>query len=295
MTFSPPVFISIGDEYNKKDQLPERYKGKNLKTAPSKKGNLTDALFSKQFLTLSQGDKYIDPGLYDKRQRLESDKKKLTPQGFKYSNPAHAPGGRGTYYGTFSEKNPPKHEVEFPVAKKGEKPETAKALLKNFVTNPPKHGTYGFAGTTISKGDEFKYVSDPYDGEKRKAALQSKESNKKIIGPAFKSSCKRGAFFDETSHGVSKVFSIDKPLPAKSLKSSHDGKHSPLAKAWRPGGTLTADLVKYPAYQEDPYEAKEKALRESRKNEKPTKAWKPIGKHDYDHIYQLPIKFAPAE
>ena len=295
MTFSAPVFISIGDEYNKRDNLPERYKGKNLKTAPPKKGNLNDALFAKQFLSLSQGDKYIDPGLYDKRQRLEGDKKKLTPQGFKYSNPAHAPGGRGTYFGTFSEKNPPKHEVEFPVAKKGEKPDAAKAHLKNFVTNPPKHGTYGFSGTTISKGDEFKYVSDPYDGEKRKEALTSKESNKKIIGPAFKSSCKRGGFFDETNHGISKVFSIDKPLPAKSHKAGDSGKHSPLAKAWRPGGTLVADITKYPAYQEDPYEAKEKALRESRKNEKPNKAWKPIGKHDYDHIYTAPIKFAPAE
>lgn len=294
MTFSPPNFISIGDEYNKKDNLPERYKGKNLKTNPPKKGTLNDALFSKQFLTLSQGDKYVDPGLYDKRQRLESDKKKLTPQGFKYASPAHAPGGRGTYYGTFSEKNPPKHEVEFPVAKKGEKPESAKALLKNFVTNPSKHGTYGYAGTTLSKGDEFKYVSDPYDGAKRKDALKNKESNKKIIGPAFKSACKRGNYFDASAHGVSKVFSIDKPLPAKTMKNAGD-KHSPLAKAWRPGGTLVAEITKYPAYQEDPYEAKEKLLRESRKNEKPSKAWKPIGKHDYDYIYQMPIKFAPAE
>lgn len=295
MTFSAPVFISIGDEYNKRDQLPERYKGKNLTTCPPKKGTLNDALFSKQFLSLSQGDKYIDPGLYDKRHRLESDKKKLTPQGFKYSNPAHAPGGRGTYFGTFSEKNPPKHEVEFPVAKKGDKPaDLAKAHMKNFVTNPSKHGTYGYAGTTISKGDEFKYVSDPYDGEKRKEALSSKESNKKIIGPAFKASCKaKGGFFDETPHGVSKVFSIDKPLPAKTHRD--DAKHAPIAKAWRPGGTLVAEITKVPEYQEDPYEAKEKMLREARKNEKAQKAWKPIGKHDYDHIYTAPIKFAPAD
>lgn len=290
--FSPPVFITIGDEYDKRDRLPERYKGKNLTSAPPKKGNLNDALFQKQFLSLSQGDKYIDPGLYDKRSRLESEKKKITPQGFKYSNPAHKPGGSGTYFGTFQETQPPKHEPEFAVGKKGEKPEDAKAHLKNFVTNPAKKGTFGFPNTTLSHGDEYKYVSDPYDGAKRKDALASKESTKKIVGPAFKSSCRHQDFFDETSHGVSRVFTIDKPLPAK-RPGTQEGKHTPLAKAWRPGGTLVADITKFPEYQEDPYEAKEKAMREARKAQKENVAWKPIG--GSKSLYTRPIKFNPGE
>lgn len=290
--FSPPAFITIGDEYDKKDRMPERYKGKNLKCSPPKKGTLNDALFQKQFLSLSQGDKYIDPGLYDKRSRLESEKKKLTPQGFKFSNPPHKSGGSGTYFGTFSEKAPPKHEPEFAVTKKGEKPEDAKAHLKNFVTNPPKKGTFGYPSTTISHGDEYKYVSDPYDGAKRREALQVKESMKKIVGPAFKSSCRKSDFFDETNHGVSKVFSIDKPLPAKRPNTT-DSKKAPLAKAWRPGGTLVPELVKGPEYQEDPYEAKEKAIREARKAQKATVAWKPIG--GPKSLYTRAIKFNPGD
>ncbi|CUG23789.1 Hypothetical protein, putative [Bodo saltans] len=289
--FSPPVFITIGDEYDKRDRLPERYKGKNLKTNPPKKGSQNDALFQKQFLSLSQGDKYIDPGLYEKRARLESEKKKVTPQGFKYTNPPHKPGGSGTYFGTFQEAAPPKHEPEFAVVKKGEKPEDAKAHLKNFVTNPTRKGTYGVPGTTIGHGDEYRYVSDPFDGAKRREVLAGKESSKKIVGPAFKSSCRKVDFFDETNHGVSKVFSIDKPLPAK--RPNTEGKHVPLAKAWRPGGTLVADITKYPEYQEDPYEAKEKAVREARKAEKVTVAWKPIG--GPKTLNTRPIKFNPGE
>jgi len=292
MLFSPPAFISIGDEYDKRDQIPERYKGKNMKCAPAKRGQ--DGLFQRQFLSLSQGDKYIDPGLFDKRHRLESDKKKLTPEGFKYTNAAHKPGGSGTYFGTFSEKNPPKHEVEYAVVKKGEAAGAAAAAAahpKNFVTNPGKKGTYGFANTTIGRGDETKYVSDPYEGEKRREALASKESSKKIVGPAFKAACKRGGFFDETAHGISTVFSIDKPLPSK--RPAADAKAAPLAKAWRPGGTLVAEITKFPEYQEDPYEAKEKAMREARKAQKATAAWKPIG--GTKQLYTRPIKFTPAE
>ena len=289
--FSPPAFITIGDEYDKRDRLPERYKGKNLKTCPPKKGTLNDALFQKQFLSLSQGDKYIDPGLYDKRARLEGEKKKITPQGFKYTNPAHKPGGSGTFFGTFSEKEPPKHEPEFAVTKKGDKPEDAKAHLKNFVTNPPRKGTFGFPNTTIGHGDEYKYVSDPYDGAKRREALANKESTKNIVGPAFKSSCRKQDFFDETGHGVSKVFSLDKPLPAK-RPNTHDSK-APLAKAWRPGGTLVGDITKHPEYQEDPYEAKEKAIREARKQQKASVAWRPIG--GSKTLYTRPIKFNPGE
>ena len=294
--FSPPVFITIGDEYDKRDQLPERYKGKNLKCSPGKKGNLNDALFQKQFLSLSQGDKYIDPGLYDKRSKLESEKKKLTPQGFKYSNPPHKPNGSGTFFGTFSEKNPPKYEFNPErIRKSGEKPEvnSPQAHLKNFVTNPPRKGTFGFPNTTIGHGDEYKYVSDPYEGEKRRSALQAKESAKKIVGPAFKSASRKCATFDETPHGGAKVYSIDKPLPAK----HHSGEHKavPLAKAWRPGGTLVPTIHKPPEYQEDPFEAKEKRMREERRAQSVTNkaVWKPIG--GSKSLPTRAIKFTPTD
>lgn len=292
MTFSAPVFISIGDEYDKKgkDGVPERFKGSSLRTAPPKRGNGVDALLSKKFISLSDGDKYVDPGYYEKRDRLERERKRVGPI-FKHTSGAKTACGSGTYFGTFSERNPPPHLVEYQVTKKGEMPDKAKPQLRNITTNPPRRGTYGTPGTTLSRGDEFKYVSDPYEGEKRREAQQAKESTRRIVGPPFKGACKRGGFFDESAHGVSKVYTIDKALPAK--RPGTDSKATPVAKAWRPGGALVSAITKPPEYMEDPFEAKEKAAREQRKKDRPTHGtWRPIG--GSKSLPTKPIKFTPA-
>lgn len=289
MTFGQPVYITIGDEYDKKtNPANDRFKGRSFKTAPGKKGGGQDALFTKKFLSLSEGDKYVDPGTYEKRHRLESEKKKLTPDGFRYTSVPSKPTGAGSYAGCFTSK--PTHEVEFPVADKKDKPDAPRPHLKNIVTNPPKKGTYGTLGTTLSKGDEFKYISDPYEGERRKEALAAKENSKKLVGPAFKGACKRGGFFDETGHGISKVYSIDRALPAK--KAATEERKTPLTKSWKPAGRLVDSITKFPEYQEDPYEAKERAQHEARKRDKPLVVWKPIG--GSKSLNTKPIKFTPA-
>lgn len=289
MTFGGNVYITIGDEYDKKkDPKDDRFKGKSFITNPGKKGAGTDSMFSKKFLSLSEGDKYVDPGTYEKRHRLESEKKKLTPDGFRYTSAPPKPTGAGSYAGCFTAK--PTHEVEFPVAEKKPADENPKAHLKNITTNPPKKGTYGTPAVTLGKGDEYKYISDPYEGEKRKEALAAKENSKKLVGPAFKGACKRGGFFDETSRGVSKVYSIDRALPAKKLAT--EDRKTPLAKSWKPAGRLVDSITKYPEYQEDPYEAKERAQHEARKRDKPLTVWKPIG--GSKSLATKPIKFTPA-
>lgn len=291
MTFSPPVFISVGDEYDKKQNgVPERYKGRSFKTAPPKPGNGPDTLLSGKFLSLSDGDKYVDPGYFDKRYRLENEKLKITPQGFRYTSGPKTTNGSGTYFGTFSETKPPEHLVEYAVTKRGEMPDKAKPQMRNIVTNPPKKGTFGTPGVTLGKGEEYKYISDPYEGEKRKEALQAKENSKRVVGPAFKAACRRGGFFDESNHGVSKVYTIDKALPAK--KPANDGGTPPLTKAWKPGGSLTTAITKPPEYMEDPYEAKEKQMREQRKKDRPTTTWKPVG--GSKSMPTKSIKFTPA-
>ena len=293
MTFSPPAFISIGDEYNKKDLLPDRFKGKCFKTNPGKKGNGVDAFFGKKVLSLCEGDKYVDPGYYDRKSTVEKEKKRLKvhPQPFRYTSATKKPTGSGTYFGTFCEKTPWQHMVEFDVTKKGEAPDHKKPLLKNIVTSPPKKGTYGYAGVTISKGDEFKYVSDPYDGEKRKEALKAKEASQKVVGAAFKPACKRGNFFDESAHGFPKVFTIDKPLPARRPPTA-EAKAQPKL-AWKPAGALVQAITKPPEYMEDPYEAKEKIQREQRLKEKPKTTWKPISAGSKT-LPTRPIKFTPS-
>lgn len=293
MTFSPPVFITIGDEYVKKDQLPDRFKGKSFKTTPGKKGHGVDAFFSKKFLSLSEGDKYTDPGFYERKAAVEKEKKRLkvNPAPFKYTSGPQTTCGSGTYYGTFCGKTGWQHMVEYDVTKKGELPDAKKPTLKNIVTSPPKKGTYGYAGVTLSKGDEFKYVSDPYDGEKRKEALKAKEASHKIVGAAFKPACKRGNFFDETAHGFPKVYTIDKPLPARRPQTEEGKVHA--SKAWKPAGALVQAITKPPEYMEDPYEAKEKQMREQRLKDKPKTVWKPISAGSKT-LPTRPIKFTPA-
>jgi hypothetical protein len=291
MTFTAPVFISIGDEFEKKAAPgSDRFKGKSFMTSPGKRGAGADTLFSKKFLSLAEGDKYVDPGYFDKRYKLGSEKQKLTPQGFKYTSASKQPAGLGSYFGCFCENAPPKHEVEYVVTKRGEMPDKAKPHQRNMVTSPAKRGTYGVPNVTLSHGDEFKYVSDPYEGEKRKEALQAKESSKRVVGPAFKGACKRGGFFDETSHGVSKVYSITKALPAK--KSADGDVNTMMGMAWKPAGSLVGHQVRVPEYMEDPYEAKERSQREQRDKNKPTTVWKPIS--NSKSMPSKSIKFTPS-
>jgi hypothetical protein len=286
--FSPPVFITIGDEYDKKDSIPDRFKGKSMLTSSTKRST-QDALFTKQVQSLSEGDKYVEPGYFEKRYRLENEKRKLTAEGFRYSSPSHKSTGPGDYFGTFSEKNPPKHEVEFVVAKPGEKGEAkANGTAKNILTNPGKRGTYGYPGLTL--GEPIKYISDPYDGAKRQQGLTEKGGTRSAVGPPFKTACRKQDYFDETAHGVPKIYTLDKALPAR--RAAPEEKKPPLRTPFRPGGSLVASITKPPIYIEDPYELKEKAAREAKKNEKPLTAWKPLGPSK--SLPVRPIKFTPV-
>ena len=277
MTFNPAQYVTIGDEYDKKTAgVPDRFKGRSFLTNPGKKGRGADTLFGKKFISLAEGDKYVDPGYFDKRQRLQNEKKVLVPGGFKYTNGTKDSCGKGTYYGTFSEKAPWKHEVEFSVH--SAQGTLSAPKLRNMVTNPGKKGSYGTPGLGIggTKGSETKYVSDPYDAAKQLDAMVNKEKGKAVIGPAFKAACKRGGYFDETAHGISRVYTIDKALPMKRM-AADEGKVAAPPVAWKPGGKLDKTIYKPFPYMEDPSEAKEKKMREEQRSKRPVVAWKPIG------------------
>jgi len=275
--FSEPTYNTIGDEYDKKTLVSERVRGQQFKTCPPKRGQGPDAFFDKKFKSLSEGDKYIDPGTIEKKDRMDSAKKKLTPEGFRYTSPGKKSCGLGNYWGTFGA--PHKHETEYVVLKKGEQPFKGGAQPKNIVTGPSKKGTYGVPATTIGHGDEYKYISDPYDSQRRKEVGEAKENAKKQIGPAFKSSCRRTEFFDSQPNvAASKIYGLDKALPAhKPQNSKPEPKITiPFKPSSPPKKGFNATLSKAPEYKEDPYEAKEKAEREERQKNKPTVVWKPV-------------------
>lgn len=277
--FGKITYNTIGDEYDKKIQVSDRVKGKQMVTNPPKKGATPDVCFEKRFASLSLGDKYMDPGTLEKQNRLQQSKKKLTQEGFRYTSPSKKSSGLGNYYGCFMEKTPFKHETEYVVLKKGELPEKVAAQPRNVITGPAKKGTYGFAGTTLGKGNEYQYISDPYDAGKKKESQEAKEGSKKLIGPAFKASCKRVEYFDSQPNiAASKIYSLDKPLPAR--KAEPPKKDVAITVPFKPSSPsktgISATLTKYPEYKEDPYEAKEKAEREERKKNKPSVVWKPV-------------------
>jgi len=270
--FSQPSYISIGDEYDKTKALaPDRCKGVQMKVAAAKRGTQPDALFDKKFKSLSEGDKYIDPGVVEKRDRIENRKKLVTNDGFKYSSPSMRSAGLGNNYGCFTKQY--KHETEYIVTKKGELPNKAKDAPRNILTGPPKRGTYGTPGTTLSKGDEYKYISDPYDANNRAAG------DKKGAPIPFKAACKKTDFFDGHSNvAASKIYSLDRPLPARKPEppASKPAATVPFKPSSPPKRGFNSTMGKI-EYREDPFELREKKAREEREKNKPSVVWKPVG------------------
>jgi len=276
-TFSQPSYIHIGDEYDKKTTQADRYKGKGFSTAPGKRGQGADVTFDKGIKSLHEGDKFVDPGTHEKKYRLQQEKKKLTPEGFKYTSPAKKQAGSGNYSGCFAK--PYAHQTDYDVLQKGELPEKGKPQLRNIITNPPKKGTFGTPGTSIGKGSEKTYISDPYDAEHRKELSESRDAQKKVVGPPFKSSCRRQGTFDETgASGASKIFSLDRALPPK--KYTGPPQRPPLPVPFKPSSPgkrgHNCTINKFPEYKEDPLEIQERMRREEAKKAKPATVWKPI-------------------
>lgn len=277
---SVPSYISIGDEYDKKKLENSRHNGRGFATSPGKRGQGTDVGFNKKFQSLHEGDKFVDPGTHEKRYRLEQEKKKLTPDGFKYTSPSKKSAGSGNYFGCFTKSYV--HQTEYDVLQKGELPEASRqrGQQRNIVTQPTKKGTFGNPGTTIGKGTETNYISDPYDAEHRKERAEITAAAKKTAGNGpFKSSCRRQGCFDENSYtGASRVFSLDRALPPK--RQTGPAMRQPLPVPFKPSSPgkkgYDCTLNKFPEYQEDPLEIQERKRREEAKQAKPQTVWKPI-------------------
>ena len=271
--FSQPAYM--GDEFDRRHVTSDRHKGRNMVTCPAKKGAGADVTFTQKVLSLSEGDKYIDPGLGDRRQKMESNKKKLYPGVFRPSSPGKKPTGAGSLFGTFGGGY--EHKAEDVVKTKEDGAERYEQKKRYIFTNPMKKGTYGFPGLTIGKTTEVRDKSDPYEGERRFAAIEEKRGAQKAMGPAFKASCRRAGAFDESAHGVSKVFSLDRQLPVRKIVV--EAPQAPIV-PWRPAnpGKQGFNCTVFPEYKEDPLDAKEKLRRQQRRsdNASTTGRWLPI-------------------
>lgn len=263
-TFGSPSYTTIGDEYDKKADLDSRFKGKGMYTSPGKKGQ-GNGTFEREVKSLHEGDKYVDPGFNDRKGRVEKEKKKITPEGFRYTSPSKR-GGNG--YGLLSP--PAVHATEFDVLQKGELPAKSKPEMKNITTSPAKKGTFGTPGVTI--GNNLPYLSDPYDAERKRELQEARDATRRVVGPPFKSAVMKKDLFN------SNIYGIDRALPAK-----RPSKLPPISvptQPWRPTAPAkrghNCTINRYPEYKEDPMEMKEARARAEREKTKPSTVWKPI-------------------
>ncbi len=183
--------INIGDDYVKKTatKVDPRTKGKQFLTAPLRLGKTTDVTFNR-FTSLAVGEPYIEMAIHIRRERNENLKKQIGNKPFRPSSPSKRSTGHGTHYGTFNRLTNMKTTDEY------DKRPAQKRYLdlpKNFLTSPPKRGTYGMIGTNIGGkpegiNGEYAYSSEPPKGrpstapDKMKPFVPSSPSQKGTYG-----------------------------------------------------------------------------------------------------------------
>mmetsp|Transcript_23630 Transcript_23630/g.73203 ORF Transcript_23630/g.73203 Transcript_23630/m.73203 type:complete len:295 (-) Transcript_23630:540-1424(-) len=289
MVFSVPTFTTVGDDY---DAKPKDAKKKGLKTmlgSGPKSGN--DATFDR-FKSIHEGDPYVEPGVAERRARLEAAKKKLTPSGFRLASPPQKAPGLGTHFGTFDAKPIP-HETDYVVPRKGEAPPRKQPAPRPMLTNPTKKGTFGVAGTLLSK-EGTDYVADFYDS-KREADRKDHERHKQLMkGAPWRGGGRRGYTFDEgPGTGASTCYKLTKPLEEKKVRESKAAVKGPDA-PWRPGGKVPKRLPPVD-YREDPYDGYDPRAGPKKKAETAPSgsrpAWRPNAAGKGDTWYTKSVAF----
>jgi hypothetical protein len=143
--FSLGSSTNIGDKYGERRGEDSRGRGKQFCTNPPRKGLGPDATFT-PFTSIHVGDAYVTPD--QRRRSYEKEKKQrmIVPQPFKPSNPTQKGSGHGTFqaYGNFSLY--PYMKTSFD---NDGTPARKPLAPRNFLTSPPKRGTYGMVGMNI--------------------------------------------------------------------------------------------------------------------------------------------------
>lgn len=134
------------DRYGERTAADSRLRGKQFVTSPPKKGSGSDVTFT-PFSSINVGDAYITPEQRRRQYEREKKAKMIVPQPFRPSNPTQKGSGHGTMqaYGNFGSYE---YRNQFSNA---DSPATLRKPLgpRNFLTSPPKKGTYGMVGMNI--------------------------------------------------------------------------------------------------------------------------------------------------
>lgn len=294
MVFSVPSFVGVGDDYDKKADTGKK-PGRTFLCPAPKLGTGPDALLDKTFKSVHEGDPYVEPGVAERRSKMEAAKKRINPSGFKLANPPKKGCGLGSYFGTFQDKPTP-HETDYVVPRKGEVPARKKAEPRPILTNPTKVGTYGVSGTLLS-GIGSDYVADFYDAKRQKEREDLERHKKLMKGAPWRGGGRKGYTFDEgEGTGVSTCYQLTQPLSPRAERKSTFECKGPEA-PWRPGGKIPTRLPPV-EYREDPYDGYDPRTESKGKKASTAPAgadragWKPSNAGQNDFWYTKSIAFA---
>ncbi|KAK2957197.1 putative protein of unknown function (DUF4586) [Blattamonas nauphoetae] len=281
-TFMNPSYITIGDPY--KDPKPhiceDRTRGKQFTTNPVKAGRTDGQMIQRGYVPLASGTAYVDMSKLQRQEELKKTKKQISQRAFIPASPPKKAVGRGSWFGCISK--PPEHQPETRSVQKlkGD----IKPAPRNFLTSPPKRGSYGYRGTGIGK--EYEWVSEPYGGDPaklRKMGLGPKTREERQKSPKpFLATAHGNNDFDRSVYAEytnKKSTSRTRSAPVRSRQVRH-------AQPWRGMNSTKPTINSFPEY----FSGKEREIT----TPKTTKIWKPSGTNDLSvpqpSIACLPLK-----
>lgn len=247
-TFGEPGFVTLGDPYKpikpKEMFNASAQKGKQfLGSVPKAPSALPAGFFQQDYKRVMEGEAYSDP--VKERRAYNAKKKALNKAGpFIPSNGPKSLGGKGANFNTFS----PKLEAFSPADKPAP---PYKSEGRNFLTNPPKQGTFGVPGTTFTPLPE--YVAESYDAAHEAEQKAAEDHKTKMKGGAFKvHTATLSQPFHQNPFGDEKNTPLapEKPQPEKKkVTPFYPGKR---AHTMEGTGNVLGTLDKYPAHSDQP-------------------------------------------
>ncbi|GAQ88527.1 hypothetical protein KFL_004360090 [Klebsormidium nitens] len=252
-------YITLGDENHQKHEPDPRISGKNFSTTITRSGKLADATFDK-IKPLCETVPYEDLSKSRRERLAASQKLNLSEKPFKRNSGRKTGVGTSSWDGCFGPKLA--YEPEQPTVKKGAG--AVKTAPRNFFTSPPKKGTFGCIGVTLSERakvggvvGEYAYVPNEYvdRGSLKKKPGEAEAPDLKPFYPARVGKWKGAAYpksvmgneYEHIELGPAPVTKAETGLaPFKPAKSSKD------------------PLGKYPEYLPDPETEKWNKQREER-------------------------------
>eukprot|EP00051_Salpingoeca_urceolata_P028016 m.484500 g.484500 ORF g.484500 m.484500 type:complete len:307 (-) comp23379_c0_seq1:139-1059(-) len=170
--FRESSYISVGDPY-KDPRVQFNAKASKGKQMLSGSRKLED---TQKFPRLFEGEAATDKGKLRRKQELKA-KSKMVGGTFMPSGATKKLSNPGSYVGTFSGR------VEYVSPKARAAPKKAKEP-RNFLSSPPKKGSFGVPGTTL--GEPAFLLGDKYGAAQQKAKKDAKLERAKMKGGAFK-------------------------------------------------------------------------------------------------------------